>query len=440
MDTSDLEPLRLSRELEAVSIDIDRIVDRARSEEPAGDPFSGRLFPGKTHYDAVLGLPEADPMRASLLLWIHELLRARVQMPWTLEGLRLEYHERHLVSGPRDGSFSRAEVRRFALRSGGEERRVWIRTRRALDERTASFHLERWARLAEIDRRLGVSSDVLSPLGSRAELVRLAELVLTRTREAQSELGLDELKVSEQLLLGAADGWPARLRPDSLVDLLRARTWIQGFRIRFAEVPERIDPASFLLALSGFGSALSRARVRSDLPFVIVHSPLDLAAEAEGSLFGLVPLTLPFLKRRLGLSGGRVTAARRALAGVVLSELRRSAERVVLFDAALRSASEARDVAMELSARAPEEGEGAEALLGRLLRTARPDRDLVALLEGGVRCAEAQRNCDEDWFDNPRFWEEFIDLGRSVPPLYADKDRLTGEGLVWVDELISALG
>jgi hypothetical protein len=440
MDTSDLEPLRLSRELEAVSTDIDRIFARTRSEAPTGDPFSGRLFPGKTHYDAVLGMPPMDPLRGPLSLWIHELVRARVQMPWTLEGLRLEYHERHPVSGPRDGSFSRAEVRSLALGSRGEERRVWILTRSALDERTASFHLERWGRLAEIDRRLGAQSDVLSPLGSRAELVRLAHEVLTRTRAALSELGLDELEVSEKLLTGAAEGWPARLRPDSIVDLVRARSWTGGFRLRFTDVPERKSPASFLLALSGFGRAFSRARVRSDLPFVIVHSPLDLRTWTEGALFGLIPLTFPFLKRRLDLSFGRVAGARRALAGAVVSELHRAAQRALLFDAALGSAGAARDLATEFSERALGARESGEALLGRLLRTSRPDRDLVALVEAGVRSVEAQRSYDEDWFDNPRFQEEFIDLGQSVPPLYADKDRLMGEGLAWVDELIGALG
>lgn len=439
MDTSDLEPLRLSRELEAVSAAIDRTLAHSREEALAGDPFAGRLFPGKVHYDAVRGMPEADPLRASLLLWIHELLRARVQMPWTLEGLRLEYHERHAVSGPRDGSFSRAEVRRFALKSSGEERRAWLRTRRALDRGTASFHLERWGRITEIDRRLQASGDALSPLGSQVELVGLAQEVLARTRAAQAELGLDELRVSERLLAGAADGWPARLRPDSVVELMRAKPWIRGFHLRFEEMPERIDPASFLLAFGALGRALSRARVRSDLPFVIVHSPLALRTEAEAALFGLVPLAVPFLKRRLGLSAGRADTAHRALATTVVSELRRSAERAILFDAALRSTSEARDVALELSADAPEQAESADARLGQLLRRGRPDRDLVALIEGGARSAEARRNYDEDWFDNPRFREEFIDLGQSIPPLYADKERLTLDGLLWVDELIAAL-
>src|SRR5690606_14122073 len=132
-------------------------------------------------------------------------------------------------------------------------------------------------------------------------------------------------------------------------------------------------------------------------PFVIVHSPLDLRTWTEGALFGLIPLTFPLLKRRLNLCFGRVAGARRALAGAVVSELHRAAQRALLFDAALGSAGAARDLATEFSERALGARESGEALLGRLLRTSRPDRDLVALVEAGVRSVEAQRSYDEDW-------------------------------------------
>lgn len=441
MDTSDVEPLRLSRDLEALFGRVEGMRTSARlGVEHVSDPFMGRLFPGKIHYEAVSGLPVSDPLRLPLLRAIHELVRVRVQLPWTMRGFGLEYGERLVLSEPREGRFTRDEIRRNALRSLGEERRLWNRTRDWAAGQTVPTYLERQARLAEIDRRLGASSDQLAPLSTQADCVVLARKILKRTEDAVSAArGLDEVFLAEELLSAASDGWPARLKPDTIVDLLQARTWLASFELRLEMMPERINPVSFLRAFGVLGRALSLARARGDLPSVIIRPPGDPSHESARALFAMIPLTPSFLTRRLAIGSNRLSRVRRALALSVLVELRTRAASTLLHDAATVGEREARDLAEELAPRLSSAPLHVNAVLGRLLREGRPDRQLVALLEGGAMSLDARATHDEDWYDNPRFREEFIDEGQSVPNVQTSLERLEEKGGAWVDELIDAL-
>lgn len=445
MDTSDLEPLRLSRDLEAVFQREESLRAQARRGEPLDDPFLGRLFPGKMHFEAALGLAASDPLRLPLVTWIHELIRARVQLPWTARALWLEYGERLAVNEPRAGQRTRAEVRLEALGTLGEERRSWNRVRDAFAEPTASTYFERNARLLEIDRRLGGPADLLSPLTEGSDVVSLARRVLDRTDEAVvAARGLDEVRVAEELVAAAGEGWPARLKPDTIVDLLDARAWIGSFELKVEPLPERINPVSFLLALGAFGRALSLARMRIDLPFVVVRPVGDLLHEASRALFAMIPLAAPFLSRRLGIGPARVERARRALSLSFLLEVRIRAARTLMHHSALLGQKQARELAEELAPRLSSGPLSVEATVGRLLREGGlgrgiPERGLVALLEGGARSLDARVACDEDWFNNPRFREEFIDLGRSVPSAQIALSRLEGSGFAWLDELTRGL-
>src|SRR5690606_28369295 len=134
-------------------------------------------------------------------------------------------------------------------------------------------------------------------------LEHLALRLLSQTNAAARELHASSWSsmIECSMAREAADGWPARLAPDTMRALLGQRELFLGLNLAPGPLPERWAPASFVRAGARVGRALSRALSPADVPFVIARDPDDFVGHRNGELFSGWMVGLPFLVRALGL-------------------------------------------------------------------------------------------------------------------------------------------
>src|SRR6185312_4643156 len=85
-ELEELDPLRLDREIALTAAGVARFQRRLRSGEGYDDdPFlTHRLIAGRTAFQAISGMPEADPLRVPLLRWAYRLADTRINLASTI--------------------------------------------------------------------------------------------------------------------------------------------------------------------------------------------------------------------------------------------------------------------------------------------------------------------------------------------------------------------
>jgi len=433
-----LDPLAFSRQLGKLRGQVRAFQRAARLGLAKDSPFSSGLFPGKSEYERVSDLPAGDPLRAALLIHLHALIRERVQLPWTGRALSLTYFERHLVVEPVSAELTLSEVRKRA-RTAIVDQEPWARTKEELSAPLGPVYEELWHREPEIDRRLGAASEQLEPWDAIAPMRELALEVLTLTREPLLVTGyLGDKERNELELRDASEGWPARLGLGTLLGLFREKEWYRGLAFEGLALPARLTPASFLLGLSEVGFQMGLALLPRELPFVVAHTPYDDVPQRVGAELALVATTRAFQARRLGLGRARAERAERALAVIVLAEVRRRASRFLLTEAAKRGRDALNEISDRLGRELPYERPRASVLAG-LYRPEPSGIDFFSLLEAGRQVVVSRQTFDEDWFDSPRALEEL--RARAETPRHSKVQvaPLRTDSLAWLNELIGRL-
>lgn len=396
--------MQLSRRFERLWQNLDEVPRRLELGHLAFDPFAGALFPGQTLFREILDLPVGTPLRGALAEHVRALVEERVQWPWTVRRLVLGVVQRTWLEEPERAELSLREIRQRALLARGPTFAAYDRARFAPEAELGRLEVEVRQRSSEIERLMEVPNPARPPTPDKA--VALAHHLLSMSGEVLMELGLkDENDLTALLLSDAAEGWPARLEPRGLYELISGPRWLSGVSLDRTLLPKRVLPTSFLLALDRLGVQIHRGLERTDLPFVVRRRPYDGQARAAGALLASLPLALPFLRRRLGLSAERADRTRRALKLACLAELRRRAGRFLLAEAALEGRARAEDRAAELGAACFGRELLPEVVLGRLLGPGPDFLPLQAFVGGGLLHLRLRAEFDEDWFESPRALE-----------------------------------
>jgi hypothetical protein len=230
----------------------------------------------------------------------------------------------------------------------------------------------------------------------------------------------------------AGEGWPARLTPRTMTEMLSETSWLDRVPLDPGELPAALGAASFVRALAQIGCAWGEALATSRQPFVIAHDPYGLRSAEFGALFASLPLHPAFTRRVLAVGAPRVRDHLRAMARVWLLGTRIAALRVLLRQAALAGTRALRDAYPELVRTAC--GLGLSSRLAAVV--VRLDVDDTArfagLLQGALRRERQVQEHDEDWFRDPRSAEALRDEADLPPPV-----DVPGQAL---DQGIDALG
>jgi hypothetical protein len=282
-----------------------------------------------------------------------------------------------------------------------------------------------WERRSELAHKMGLESpDVIERACPQSEVV--ADAWLRKSEGTAREVCPPVLSELFEVALArdAADGWPARLTLRSLGEILRADELFAGLSLDPGRFPEPLGGASFLRGFARLGAAFAEAAAPRHQPFVIAHDPYGLERRRSGALFGLLPLSLPFLKKNLGLSPQRAKEHRRALARSALIESRLLALRLLLRKSALRSRTRLSEDYRELVARTfgfdvPKEA------AGTLIRLhIDDDQRFSGLLLGVARDAELVAKHDDDYFRNPRAIEQLRGEAELSPRVAVGREEL----------------
>jgi hypothetical protein len=244
----------------------------------------------------------------------------------------------------------------------------------------------------EAARRLSVVPD--------AALANEADSFLDRTSDLARSIAIEPAAMLRAASAQeAGDGWPRRATVQFVIEAfgadLKARRTIERIADRARTRKEQrlvIGASSHVRAIAGFAFDW-HARMPGEGPFTKRHDPQWTGAHGSALLVASALATMPFQKRSLGTSERIARAQARTLDVSGLLTARMAAARILEAD-------------LERGERLF--GRPIHAALNRVLPRPRRDAsgrfrawlDLPALLQG------AQSTHDEDWFRNPRFWEE----------------------------------
>lgn len=423
-DDALLDPLAVDTELQGLAERWRRWRWELRSGTVSHAPFGASERLGRGLLQWALGLPEELPVRMPLARWIYRLAEQRIDAWWLAEETALVHHEKHLVRVPREGRFSIRQLTRAALIGSAAEQ--WHAARQAAVTRLAAHRAELWQRRLEIARRWGFESPDAIELPS-ASIYDEASRYLSETEEPV----FDRVStgwfafVESGLARDAAEGWPARLAPDTLADLLGHRDWLRGVELRPGPLPERLAPASFVRAFGRLGAAWQVALASGRRPFVLSADPYGLQAWTYGALWASMVARAEFARRRMGLSRHRAAEHERHLALAWLQWSRLLAVRCLGRPAVLQGGEVWREISRELAFRLTRE-ELKPGLLAGLtrLRTDDPQRLAACFLAADLQ-ERLIEQYDEDWFRAPRAVEQLRDEAKLPVTWRADPEALT---------------
>jgi hypothetical protein len=441
-DLEDPDPLKLNKEVERAATALRgwkrRLRDGAGTDE---DPFwSTRLIAGRSAFQAVESLPEADPIREHLRAWVYRLAEARINRAALVNVVNERHATLHVVPEP---MHVHASLATLLARAFAEERRrpAWLAAyvRAGADLSIAVGTL--WERRQEVATRMGLASpDAVESPSEHVEAA--ASRFLDRTRDMVDLGGSPELPnvVSLALGEGANDAFPRLLLPRTILDMFRDSDLFRDVDVDPGKLPEAYGPASFCRALSRVGAAWVDATAPKEQPFVVRHDPNGLRRRTMGALLGALPGDASFARRSLGVDASRLKDHARNLGVVLLLEARAAAMRVLLRKPALGGRRSFRESFEEQVARAfsisvPPSSAGT---LWQLHQDD-PQRFLGLLLGSSLR-ARLRDEHDEDFHRNPRAIEQLRDEARLSPPRFATEDAIKDGESALYDYLANALG
>ncbi len=392
----ELEPFSFDRTLCDAAAAIER---RTAKGQPVRDALPEALFDEET----LVWLRELrgkDPLAEALERW---LLRIREQAE--LAERRAELGQAHRVSlhaivEPEQTRLPLSEILGLSL-ARPRERGAYLRSYFASSADLAELVTRLWEERQMFAERLKApldSFEVVSP-----SLMPAARDFLTATHAAYETLGVHdpEAFVTAGLAESANEGWPARLSPRTVTELVD-RLWLDGLRVLPFALPQARGGSSFLLALAELGRALSDAASALRSPFVLARDVFDLRRHEVGALLGALPASAAFATRQLGLGSGRTRDHVRALARALLVDARVAAFRVLLRELLAGGPGAVRRELEELSHTAlgfdlP------RAVVGAFIRVRpRDSQRFAGTLLAASRHALLVEAHDDDWFRNPR--------------------------------------
>jgi hypothetical protein len=393
----ELEPLSFDRALRDASRELAR---RKLNGEALHDALSPQLLDEETlHW-----LRESrakDPLAGSLELWLLRLREEAHFGPLRAELGRAHRIALHTITEPERTRLPLSEMLRLAL-ARPRERAAYLRGYFAAAAELGGEVRRLWEQRQVFAEGLGASLDSFEV--ASGALLPAAHAFIADTRGAFDSLGIREPAelVTCALAEAAQEGWPARLAPRTVLDLLGDPQWQHGLRVRPFAVPQALGAGSFLLALAQAGRALSDAAGALGSPFVLATDVFDLRRNGLGALLGLLPLSPAFASKRLGVSANRVRDQQRALARAALADTRVAAFRVALRPLLARGSKALESELPELSHTAL----GFElpaAVAGVFIRVRpRDSQRFAGALLAAARHERLVQTHDEDWFRNPR--------------------------------------
>ncbi len=429
----ELDPFRLSAELEKAASRLAAFKRGLSTGSAQSHPFGVSEFPGLSTYRQVSRLHLSDPLREPLLRAIVRLTDERVNIPWAVQDAQLEFVEKHVIHQPSEELVTLAEIRRRAFMGKEWERGPYFKTLGLLESRLSAHRVGRLARSLEVSARLGVDlSAFYNPVASSDEegeskkIGHFAQRILQKTQD-QAENFIQpgwSAFVDAAVAREAGEGWPARLAPDSLRQLLSAKELFRGVVIDPGELPLRHFPMSFPRAAAQVGQALSRALAPRDLPAVVSHDLEDLRGHQIGQLFLLWTMSAPFLRRKLGLSRTHVDSSVRALTCALLAHARLSAARLLLLEEAVLGSEALRAQFCELSISLVGEELPANSALARFRVRGDERARFAGLLSALDAFRELRETYNDDWFDNPRAQEDLRSRLMLPPFVRTEPSRL----------------
>ena len=427
-----LHPVRLEEDVAQAAAELRAgLVSRRLgvwSEAELGPLVPFRRFLSRERFEQLSELPDGLPNRESLQRWMACLIIERVT--WD-DRASAEVARRNVEHGIDALGAERWSVRSLALevvRTNNDRRRAVAAEGLTRVAQRASDEAIWWLRRRQA-AALELGLDGLTWLEGPWQGVsttQVSELVMEATDELAAEM-LDRASGwHEALWLGAAmdarEGWPAHLTPQWFRAVFGNWTSLTKLRIEPGPLQEPICGASFTRALVRFGTAVYRACAdRTGGPFSLTHRPFDAAEASYGALFGLLLISTPFLRRRLGLGTPSAREQVESMARSMLVAVRLDAAR------ALFSSQTDVEKAVEAHANAA----------ARALKTSLPDEmagvvprydpRASARLAGALRAVSVYRELvetfDEDWFDNPRA-HEFVAALDVTERLVLDKEAI----------------
>jgi hypothetical protein len=379
-----------------------------------------RRVTGKTTFVA---LGELDPpvsmrpLRDALRTWVYYLLQARVgqieEVAWAQAAQDASGRVEGQDIAPVDW---RHAWRGVVSASVVVDARRWLDTACQLAPPLAAVAARRGARRVEVARRLGLDHPWRPLVDVAPEaLAGAAERILDGTEDiwkatlpemARTEAGAAGV-IHGAVAREAGEGWPARLSPRWLRDVLPGA--FAGPAVVIPALPPAFGAASFTRALRAFGHALGVTPPSSSVPFALARRPAFVPAHRLGFLLAALPSDPVFQSRALGLSRRVASAQARTLARSALFEVRLLAVRLLLGDDARPAPPDRFD---ELGARLF--GRAPDARLRGAWPAPREDEPAIflGLLQTPRSYDALRQRHDADWFRNPRAWQEL----RSVSP------------------------
>jgi hypothetical protein len=404
------------------------------------DPFVfDREVAGRTLFQRVSELPDADPLRQPLRRWIYRLAEQRINLPWLIACTFERRLRLHGVERPETSQLSLAAMLHRALASRAQ-RSAWLDSALEVGEGVVRCSTLLWERRREIAVRMGLDTpDALElPCPEMAavadEWLQLSdELVQTSNSRSPAEW------LGAALGEDASEGWPSRLDETSLRGLLAEGGLLYGLDLDPGPLPRAYAASSFVRGLARVGAAWAEAAAPPDQPFVVAHDPYGSSRRNHGALFALLPLNPSFVRRRLHLGERDWAKHRRALARVILLESRASALRVILRANALAGAAAWREAFPPAVERALGVGlhRSCPGLLGRLHLD--DGQRFASLLLAPRRALQLTESHDEDWFRNPRAVDQLRSEAALPPQCEVPADRLREGTVALRRNLLAAL-
>lgn len=296
-------------------------------------------------------------------------------------------------------------------------------------------------RRAEAVKLLDAHPDDFEVPASPPALSAITDRLLARSEDLVPNVKGDyTAALSAALAKEQGEGWPARLTPRWLEQLVHTTGLTEGLHLSLDPLPTAIGATSFARALGILGGALADADGPKDAPFSLAEHPFDLRrARRSALLAGLVGDPL-FHGRVLGLPRARAHDQARSIARALLRSLRVDIARVKLRGVLLFGERE-REIRFEevtagaLGAPIP------PVLAGVVPRLTPSDAvRLVGVLAAAVDRRSLIERFDEDWFRNPRAARAIREEDAVVPSSTKLSDQTLEDGAGEIIRFIESLG
>lgn len=401
------DPWEISRALAERATRLRRAEHSLKTHGVALDPFAQQSFPGKTLFDSIQESEPGEILREPLLHWTFRLLSDRIQWPWQVEEERILREEVHEVPAWDGRRYSLRVLRQALLGAIRARARIAAEASAAGERRLGAHRREACMRRVEIARRLGAEhpSQVDGSWLGQARVVELAELALQSTEELTEALSLGSFWdfLEQSLAWEASEAWPARLQLQTVQELTFGAELPCEPDAWQLSLPERLNPMSFVVAVTRAGQSWAEANAPRDVPFVSAYDPLRWEAFSTGHLWALWCADPLFLKKRLQLSSGRASEQGRAISRALLLHLRKLAASVLLQNAIEQGCAPA--WVGEWGPRLFQEPISVEQWCGRWKLGPDLNSEFLSFCTAWARNVELREQYEEDYFSNPRFWE-----------------------------------